>query len=92
MKNADKSAAEMTKREMFCLTMMVPRTGDDELDEIIDRGRLQKVASETMAALESIPENALEDNHTMAISAAYGLVDAVDEEFVHLTPSLEGSE
>ena len=44
-------ATGLTKREMFCLHMGVPETGDAELDAIIRKGNRQKMAAEIMAGL-----------------------------------------
>ncbi|EGR4294211.1 hypothetical protein DDN98_10520 [Vibrio cholerae] len=40
----------LTKREMFCLHLGVPETGDPELDEIIKKGNRMKIAANFGAA------------------------------------------
>lgn len=41
----------LTKREMFCLEMGVPETGDPELDSIIAKGAKQKAAMQLAASM-----------------------------------------
>mgnify|MGYP003674710481 CR=1 FL=1 len=43
----------LTKREHFCLKMGVPKTGDPELDEIINEGNKIKLAGLAMQGLLS---------------------------------------
>lgn len=38
----------LTKREQACITLLVPESGDEELDELIRKSRRQKMASDAM--------------------------------------------
>ena len=46
----------LTKREMFCLHMGVPETGDAELDEIICKGNRKNTLMQIMCVLLSSTE------------------------------------
>ncbi|HDI3147851.1 TPA: hypothetical protein PMB01_001674 [Vibrio cholerae] len=41
----------LTKREMFCLHLGVPETGDPELDEIIKKGNRMKIAANAIGGI-----------------------------------------
>jgi hypothetical protein len=41
----------ITKREQACITLLIPESGDVELDDLIRKSRRQKLAGEAMAGL-----------------------------------------
>jgi hypothetical protein len=51
MKNVDKPATTMTKREYFCLMLGVDNTGDEDLDAIVRVGTAGNARVHMMASL-----------------------------------------
>jgi hypothetical protein len=39
----------LTKREQACITLLIPESGDEELDDLIRKSRRQKLAGEVLA-------------------------------------------
>lgn len=44
----------LTKREQACITLQIPESGDEELDDLIRKARRQKLAGEAMEGLMSL--------------------------------------
>ncbi len=74
----------LTKRELACIELRIPETGDEELDALITKARRQKIAAKAMqgilaggTGLRTILEMNLEPEY---VSLAVILADALIKE------------
>ncbi|PAR95629.1 hypothetical protein CGT81_16405 [Vibrio cholerae] len=84
--NSDQQLYGLTKREMFCLHLGVPETGDPELDEIIKKGNRMKVAANAIGGLMAnesshirFYKNECETLARYALVNADAVIDAIEK-------------
>lgn len=74
----------LTKREQACISLLIPESGDSELDELIRKSRRQKLAGDILNGMLSseAPEwiGAHDTNAESAIKQAYELIKQLESE------------